>query len=186
MTAAYLPLCSGRSDLYSPLVSNDSLTSMTKNLDNMLGDQEHPNLKSEGERRIAYFLEGNSIRYHYEPGVMVNSADKKPRIWYPDFYLPEFGTYIEYFGLVGRQSYDRGIKTKEATYSKMGLAVIPIYPWRFAENWQGYIMKELERITIGRYMNLTSKPYWSRHKSATYQHVTSAERRYPQGLNKPY
>ena len=62
--------------------------------------------KSEGERRIASFLKDNSIKYQYEPGVLVNSWEHKPRIWYPDFYLPEFGTYIEYFGLAGRQNYD--------------------------------------------------------------------------------
>ncbi|NIO22376.1 MAG: hypothetical protein GTN76_17035, partial [Candidatus Aenigmarchaeota archaeon] len=88
--------------------------------------------------------------YHYEPGVLVNSVYEKPRIWYPDFYLPEFGAYIEYFGLVGKQNYDGGIKTKEDAYSKTGLEVIPVYPWTFAGNWQGYIMKELEQITIRR------------------------------------
>ena len=147
--------------------------------------QEHPNLKSEGERRIAYFLEGNSIKYHYEPGLLINS-DEKPRIWYPDFYLPEFGAYIEYFGLVGRQNYDKGIKRKETLYSKTGLAVIPVYPWTFSGNWQEYIMEELERITIGRYKNLMDKPYWSQHKSATRHDDTPKQARYHQGFTSRY
>ena len=133
-----------------------------RNLEDMIGNHKHPNFKSEGERRIANFLEDTSIRYHYEPGILIHSDDDKPRIWYPDFYLPEFGAYIEYYGLVGRQNYDRGIKRKERVYSKMSLTVIPVYPWTFAENWQGYIMEELERTTVGRYRTLMSKPYWSR------------------------
>jgi len=138
---------------------------MNQTLEHKLRDKERPKLRSEGERRIADFLEGNSIRYHYEPALLVNS-DQKPRIWYPDFYLPEFGAYIEYFGLVGIQNYDDGIKRKETLYSKAGLAVIPVYPWAFSENWEEYIMSELRRITIDRYSNLMTKPYWtSRHNN---------------------
>ena len=107
---------------------------MSQTLEQKLTEQGHPVLRSEGERRIAYFLESNSIKYHYEPGLLINS-DEKPRIWYPDFYLPEFGAYIEYFGLVGSQNYDRGIKRKETLYFKTGLAVISVYPWTFAGDW---------------------------------------------------
>jgi len=142
---------------------------VNQDLESALEGKRGPEFKSEGERRIAYFLENNSIRYQYEPGVLVNSSGRKPRIWYPDFYLPEFGTYIEYYGLVGRRNYDRGIKRKESVYSKMGLSVIPVYPWTFAENWKGYIMKELEKTAIGRYRTLKSKPYWSHHRSATHR-----------------
>ena len=117
--------------------------------------------KSEGERRIAYFLESNSIDYRYEPGVLVQPSQDKPRIWYPDFFLPEFAAYIEYYGLAGHESYDRGIKQKELVYSRMGLDVIPVYPWTFAENWQDRIMNQLQKISVRRYENLMSKPYWS-------------------------
>lgn len=141
---------------------------MDRNLENLLGGKRGPKLKSEGERRIAYFLEENSIRYQYEAGVLVNSVEKKPRIWYPDFYLPEFGTYIEYYGLKGQRSYDKGIKRKETAYSRMGLDVIPVYPWSFSENWQGYIMKELKQSVGRRYKTLMSKPYWSQKNTAGY------------------
>ena len=153
---------------------------MNQTLEHKIREQEHPNLKSEGERRIAYFLESNSIKYHYEPGLLINS-DEKPRIWYPDFYLPEFGAYIEYFGLAGKQNYDEGIKRKETLYSKTGLAVISVYPWTFTGDWQEYILEELERITIGRYKNLMAKPYW-----ATYQNNTPKHRRYHQGVTSRY
>ena len=141
---------------------------MYQSLENKLREQGHSNLKSEGERRIADFLESNSIKYHYEPPLLITSTCGKPRIWYPDYYLPEFGAYIEYFGLVGRQNYDEGIKAKETLYSKTGLAVIPVYPWTFNGNWQEYLMKELERITISRYESLKAKPYWSQRRPATH------------------
>ena len=139
-----------------------------QNLDDLLDGGRNPKLKSEGECRIAYFLDENSIRYQYEAGLLVHSDYNKPRIWYPDFYLPEFGAYIEYYGLKGRQNYDNGIKRKETTYSKMGLDVIPVYPWSFAEDWQGYIMKELKQRVGRRYETLMNKPYWSRKSSSGY------------------
>ena len=49
----------------------------------------------------------------------------------PDYYLPEFAVYIEYFGLAGKQDYDQGIRKKKDTYEKMGLPVISVYPWHF-------------------------------------------------------
>jgi hypothetical protein len=159
---------------------------MKRNLENLIGEKGAPNFKSQGERRIAYFLEDNSIRYQYEPGLLVNSGDKKPRIWYPDFYLPEFGTYIEYFGLAGEQNYDQGIRKKKEVYSAIGLDVIPIYPWNFCEDWQQYIMKEVEKITIRRYRNLMAKPYWSQNRSTTYHNNTSTRHGYHQGHSKHY
>jgi len=159
---------------------------MNQKLENIIQRKNRPIFKSEGERKIAYFLENNSIRYQYEPGVLVNSLEGKPRIWYPDFYLPEFGTYIEYFGLVGRQDYDKGIKRKGSTYSKMGLSVIAVYPWTFAENWEGYIMKELERTTFQRYKSLMNKPYWSQKRSHTNYQSIHTGRRYGQGHGKHY
>ena len=140
---------------------------MTGNLESTLRNKQ-PSFKSEGERRIAYFLNDNRIKYHYEPGVLVNTDYGKPRIWYPDFYLPEMGTYIEYYGLAGRNNYDRGIKRKEAAYAQMGLAVIPVYPWTFTGNWQAYIMEGLEQIASSRYKNLKSKPYWMRSTPPGY------------------
>lgn len=159
---------------------------MNQNLEHKLRHQGRSNIKSEGERRIADFLERNSIKYHYEPALLINSAYEKPRIWYPDYYLPEFGAYIEYFGLVGHQNYDEGIKIKETQYYEEGLAVIPVYPWTFTGNWQEYIMKELERITISRYENLMAKPYWSKHKPATHPDDKPKQPRYRQGSTNRY
>ena len=152
----------------------------------MINGKQQPDFKSEGERRIAYFLDTNSIKYIYEPGVLVNSVQEKPRIWYPDYYLPEFKTYIEYYGLAGKQNYDRGIKAKESAYSKAELDVISVYPWMFKENWQEYIMKELKRNTSRRYKNLITKPYWSKNRSTLNNKFTPAWGGYRRGGTKHY
>lgn len=84
-------------------------------------------LKSEGERQIASFLDRCGVRYMYEAPVVVTHHGKT-KIWHPDFLLPDFGLYVEYYGLAGRPDYDRGIEEKTKAYADAGLQVIPVYP----------------------------------------------------------
>ena len=86
---------------------------MRNGLEGKINQGDRNRYKSEGERKIADFLSCNNIRYLYEAPVLINSYDSKARIWYPDFYLPEFKTYIEYYGLAGDPNYELGIKKKE-------------------------------------------------------------------------
>ena len=149
-------------------------------LENRIINKTCPAYKSAGERKIAYFLDRNNIRYLYEPAILVrNSSDGKPMIWYPDFYLQEFKTYLEYYGMAGNRSYDMGIKAKQSTYRMAGLDLIAIYPWMFREYWQGHIIHELERAALSRFRNLMEKPYWSKTNGSyrTYQKHTGHGRR---------
>ena len=123
-------------------------------------ESQQPDFKSKGEKKIAYFLDQNSIKYQYEPALILESRMDKPRIWYPDFHLPDFKTYIEYFGMTGDLCYERGIKRKETAYARSGVNVISVYPWMFNENWKGYIMDELKRNVSRQHRNLSNKPYW--------------------------
>ena len=159
---------------------------MNLELEDRISGAKRSKFKSEGERRIAYFLDDYSIEYLYEPAVLVNSAGEKHRIWYPDFHLPEFGAYIEYYGLAGEKNYDQGIKTKQSVYSKMGMEVISVYPWMFAENWQKYIMNELEQGIIQRYRNLTTKFYRARNQSTTNRYIPPSPWKYNRVVNKRY
>ncbi|MBF0231908.1 MAG: hypothetical protein HQK65_02570 [Desulfamplus sp.] len=86
--------------------------------------QEQYDFKSDGERKIAEFLEDNLIKYRYEQGVLVQSPEKLPRIYYPEFYLSEFNMYIEYYGMAGDPDFDKGINVKESAYALTGLNVI--------------------------------------------------------------
>ena len=141
------------------------------NLEKKLNVQPRYHFRSEGEQKIATYLEDNSTKYQYESSLLINSNNGKPRIWYPDFYLPEFKTYIEYYGLAGQQNYQKGIQRKESAYSKMGLDVISVYPWMFTEDWKTYIMKELKKSSVRQYRNLMSKPYWSKDRFKSHNNA---------------
>ena len=66
--------------------------------------EEH--LKSWGEIQISRFLRRNDVGYYYEHPMAVID-DGGTRIWYPDFYLYEYGMIIEYFGMNGNGQYIR-------------------------------------------------------------------------------
>ena len=167
------------------LPNHDPRPEMEKSpLEKELQSGHTQNFRSEGERRIAYFLQDNQIKYSYEQGVLVNSPEGQQRIWYPDFYLPEFGAYIEYFGLAGRRNYDDGVKRKLKAYKEMGHEVISLYPWSFSEDWQGYVMSELRQVARKRYETLMTKPYW-KNTRPTYGTPNRAANNY-QSMRRRY
>mgnify|MGYP001557092685 CR=1 FL=1 len=127
--------------------------------------------KSNGERRIAGFLEENQIDYKYEQGVLVQTREKLQRIYYPDFYLTEFNMYIEYYGMAGNPDYDNGIRIKESAYALTGLDVIAIYPKNFRTDWKGHIIKEIETKIQSEYESLSSKPYFSANEYRFFEQV---------------
>jgi hypothetical protein len=123
--------------------------------------------KSEGERRIGEFMDSYGIQYRYEQGVLVEDRGK-PKIWHPDYFLPEFAVYIEYFGLAGNREYDNNIKRKKSIYSAMGLDVIPVYPWTFCDDWQGYIMDSILGVLNRRIKVYSEKQYKNPRPTLVY------------------
>jgi len=75
-------------------------------------------VKSVGEKRIADYFERNNIRYVYEKEARTKALFFSQKISSPDFYLPEYDVYVEYWGLVNaddgrtRENYVRNMKRK--------------------------------------------------------------------------
>ena len=59
----------------------------------------HEVVKSYGEMDIANFLNHNGILYQYEYEYEVDTRTEEHAQYHPDFYLPEYKIYIEYFGI---------------------------------------------------------------------------------------
>lgn len=103
-------------------------------------------VKSIGERRIADYLTKNHIYYLYE---------QKPRgnlYTLPDFYLPVYDVYVEYWGLVDvddrwtREKYERNMKRKMAIYHRNNIKFISIYPDNL-ENLDWILRKKFKEVT---------------------------------------
>ena len=91
-------------------------------------------VKSIGEKRIADYFERNNIRYVYEKEARTNALFFSSKISNPDFHLPDYDVYVEYWGLVNadddytRTRYVRNMKRKMASYYKNNVKFISIYP----------------------------------------------------------
>ena len=83
-------------------------------------------VRSRSEKVIADWLFRRGIRYAYERSVFDSSGH---RMGVPDFYLPDFGVYVEYWGLVGAdRGYERRMTRKIERYLRNGIRVVSLYP----------------------------------------------------------
>jgi len=87
-------------------------------------------VRSIAERKIADYFGKNNINYEYESMVATNQGFASS----PDFYLPDYDVYVEYWGLVDaeddqtRKQYIKKMTWKMAQYHQNNIKFISIYP----------------------------------------------------------
>lgn len=95
-------------------------------------------VKSYEECEIANFLFRQGIAYEYEANYEVNTSGPDFRIYQPDFYLPDYGIYIEHFGVnennqtpafIDQDTYLEGMKWKRALHEKHQTKLIETYSY---------------------------------------------------------
>jgi hypothetical protein len=123
-------------------------------------------VRSNSERTIADYFHRNDIRYVYEQDAM-NRRNSR-RISRPDFYLPDYGIYVEYWGMLDVEDsrvgsrYERSMKWKMAKYHQNNIKFISIYPnnlgyldWVFRAKFRevaGYdLPKRTSNAAVSRY-----------------------------------
>ena len=83
-------------------------------------------VRSYSEKVIADWLFRRGIRYAYERPVL---DPRGRRVGVPDFYLPDYGVYVEYWGLVGAdRGYEERMARKKERYLRNGVRVVSLYP----------------------------------------------------------
>lgn len=114
-------------------------------------------VKSYGELDIANFLMQNGINYIYERDYPVDTRTSEYGQYRPDFYLPDFDLYIEYFGINRRgevpsyfsgknglsatQAYQEGMQWKRRLHRQNGTRLIEVYAY---EKLEGQLLARLE------------------------------------------
>ena len=78
-------------------------------------------VQSWGEKRIAEFLEQEGIAYEYDERYRISGADTIR----PDFYLPEFDVYIEYYGM-NTPEYNANRRRKHVLYQRAAKKLVSI------------------------------------------------------------
>ena len=115
---------------------------MPHDIEHRLKEEQQARFRSEGERRIAATLDQYGIPFIYEQPVGVRYKGRT-QTFRPDFYLPEFNLYIEYYGRVGNQDYDSRTAEKQAAYAANDLNILPVYPWNLVQHWPNYLLDRL-------------------------------------------
>jgi hypothetical protein len=80
-------------------------------------------VQSAGERRIADWLADHGIAYRYDERFRILSGHAIR----PDFYLPEFDVYIEYWGM-DTADYKIGMLKKQQLYQQEGKRLVSVHP----------------------------------------------------------
>lgn len=80
-------------------------------------------VQSDGERLICEALDAERIKYRYDERFRILDGYAIR----PDFYLPEFDVYIEYWGM-DTADYKIGMLKKQQLYQQQGKRLISLYP----------------------------------------------------------
>ena len=100
-------------------------------------------VQSRGEQRIGNWLAKNAIAYEYDERMIV-AGDTRIR---PDFYLPEFDVYIEYWGM-DTPEYVENMRHKRFLYQREGKKLISLSYKDFDS------LEELLKLKLSRYARL--------------------------------
>lgn len=127
-------------------------------------------VKSYGEMDIANFLTQNGIQYIYEHPYKIDTRTSEYGQYNPDFYLPEYDIYIEYFGInkngevpsyfkganvmTATQTYQASMKWKRETHSANGTILIECYAY---EKFDGVLLENIKEKLIAKGVKLTPK-----------------------------
>lgn len=105
-------------------------------------------VRSRAEQRIADYFTNTGVRYIYEWKAQTNAIIFKRTFAHPDFYLPDYNVYVEYWGLIAAsKEYKRIMKWKMAQYHQNNIRFISLYP----DNLQNldWIFRVKFRKTVG-------------------------------------
>ena len=119
---------------------------------------------------IANFLIQNNIKYIYEHPYVVDTRDDQYGQYYPDFYLPEYNVYIEYFGInkdgevpsyfssrngmSATQAYQESMKWKRNIHKTNETTMIECFAY---EKFDGILLDELKNKLNDLSINLCPK-----------------------------
>ncbi len=99
-------------------------------------------VKSLGECLVANYLFKQGVEYQYEAAYEYRTASPLYRQYQPDFYLPESGVYIEYYGIdrkgntapyVDSEKYHQSMVWKRELHSENGTRLLELYHYEWQE-----------------------------------------------------
>lgn len=93
---------------------------------------------SNAELMVCRFIQQFSLWWDYEQPVYILDDKNRPRVWTPDFYLPDLGIYIEVVGDAENPNYS----WRESIYKKNHIPIVFVAPYQF-NYWQEYLIDKI-------------------------------------------
>lgn len=93
------------------------------------------------EKEVARYLHSINLHWIFEHPIFIQDERGRPRVWTPDFYLPELGTYIEVCGK-DRKCYSY----REKIFKKNRVRTIFIHQFKDGDSWKKFLVREISRI----------------------------------------
>lgn len=123
------------------------------------------NVKSYGEMQIANFLLYNGVQYVYENEYKYETNNEDYGAYHPDFYLPKYDIYIEYYGIdrnndvpsyfkdthgkSAKDFYNDEIKWKRSLHKKNNTILVETFYYEMAEgNLLSNLKEKLENLGV--------------------------------------
>lgn len=109
-------------------------------------------VRSRSEQRIADYFDCIPLRYEYERELVARFWIFTRTIGRPDFYLPDYDVYVEYWGMLevendsDRKKYERSMRYKLTRYHRLGINIISLYP-RDLPNLDGNFRERFKKLT---------------------------------------
>ena len=97
---------------------------------------------TKAEREVANLLKDLGIKWTYEHPIFVWDENNRPRVWAPDFYLTQFGIYVEVCG-----SKDFNYDYRRKIFDKNCYKVVFLHLYKESNKWKNHLMNYLEMIT---------------------------------------
>ena len=102
------------------------------------------------EEHVSDFLTELGLHWIYQSPVFIHDEKKRPRVWTPDFYLPELGIYIE---VCGSERFNYSYRKR--IYQKNGFLVIFIHYYKEKSKWKTFLVTRIKEIEDQRHSEAT-------------------------------
>jgi len=111
------------------------------------------------EKEVADVLKEFGIQWSFEQPVFVWDEHKRPRVWAPDFYLFNFGIYVEVCG-----SEEFNYEYRRKILARNGYQVIFLHLYKESNKWKNHLFEYLQLFSNCRNKKLNeifSSPFSS-------------------------
>lgn len=101
---------------------------------------------SKAEYMASQFLKQLNLYWVYEHPVYLLDDKGRPRVWTPDFYLPDLGLHIEIVGDGENPNYS----WREMIYEMNHIPIIFVSIYKIT-NWQDYLIDKINEMHRSRW-----------------------------------